>query len=570
MTGTTPSQGDGRSLSSYLSETRNNELSHKEALEAAYQEHERVREAAIRAIQLHAHQLEQERLQEEQRQILERQKREVERLKQEQRLRDEEKRLRELEAQSIPKLPPPQPAAPPAPAIPTPPSPSQPNGSSAIPERGIAAAAAVSKQDAPAKPNPFASPAGSSQPPTNGVKTSIESAPPVAPSAVSPFASAATPPTIPSTNPLAKQANPFEKPSSPAINPFTQATPQVNGIIAPAANANGPTTHAATTHSTQSRVVQDRYTQIHQNLKKLRAAMVAQMNANPQLKKRAGEMRREIRKSVGQLTSEKGANKKQLERIRSILTEALTGQPPNAPVDPSDYIREAREPVQGALHNGQLPSLFIYLLNQLAKAFINQFINECGASPENADPVGVIAAQIFSAKEFLWRGGSLVDIMMAKFRVACPVVFGYRGSEKTEQGRTNLGWKKEGNGQWIPEQQHIDRMKGLGAGYASVALRDFSRSSNVNPWPPSRYWKSFAEVVNTPDAEISNTQCVVLRAMIFLYEERFIGFYGNQAIAALRKALVEFPQRATNKPPGVHALQILGQLYWKDLGLDLR
>lgn len=227
--------------------------------------------------------------------------------------------------------------------------------------------------------------------------------------------------------------------------------------------------------------------------------------------------------------------------------------------------------MDGAVHNEpQLPSLFLYLLNIFSKTIINQFINECGAQPKAADPLGVIAAQVFSNKLYQWRGKSLVDVLMAKFRVACPVLFGYRGSEKTEQGRLRLGWTKSKDGAgWAPEQQHTDKMKGLAVGYAAISLRDFSKSPHKNPWPPSKYWACLARIVNTPPAEISNTQCVVLRAMIEIYEERFLLFYGSAAIAALRTALVDFPNKALVKTPGTAGLQVLAQMMKRDIGLEL-
>jgi nucleoporin GLE1 len=223
--------------------------------------------------------------------------------------------------------------------------------------------------------------------------------------------------------------------------------------------------------------------------------------------------------------------------------------------------------MDGAIHNeAQLPSLFLYLLNIFAKAIITQFNDECGAQQKAADPLGVITAQIFSNKAYHWRGKTLIDILMAKFRVACPVLFGYRGSESTEQGRIQLGWRKHGGG-WPSEQQHMDRMRGLAVGYAAIALRDFSKSPNTNPWPPSQYWTSLAKIINTPPAEISNTQCVVLRGMIESYEERFIYFYGSAAIAALRSALIDFPNKARTKTNA--GLPSLAEILKRDIGLEL-
>ena len=238
-------------------------------------------------------------------------------------------------------------------------------------------------------------------------------------------------------------------------------------------------------------------------------------------------------------------------------------------IDVGNFVFEPRNPVQGASHNDdQLPSLFLYLLNIFAKAAIAQFINEAGARPETADPVGVCIAATFSDPDFHWRGVSLIDILLAKFRRVCPVLFGYRGNEKTEQGRERLGWWKE-NGKWVAEQQHMDRMTGLGAGFAAVALRKFAMSKKENPYPARNYWAAMAKIVNTPASEISSTQCVVLKSMIQNYEQKFIDFYGTAALAALRLCLVDFPARATEKSAAVSSLEVLAQLLKRDSGLVL-
>lgn len=207
-------------------------------------------------------------------------------------------------------------------------------------------------------------------------------------------------------------------------------------------------------------------------------------------------------------------------------------------------------------------------MNICAKGIISQFINECSANPKAADPIGVFTAHIFSQKDFQWRGQSLIDILMAKYRKACPVLFGFRGNDKTERGRLALGWKREGP-TWVTEQSHNDRMTGLGAGFASVSLRDFSKSSKTNPYPPANYWKALAGIVNSPVNEISNTQYVVLRYMIEGHEQRFLNFYGNAALAALRLALVEFPKKAPSTASAAGSLQALAEVLRSEGGLVL-
>jgi nucleoporin GLE1 len=259
----------------------------------------------------------------------------------------------------------------------------------------------------------------------------------------------------------------------------------------------------------------------------------------------------------------------QQQKILQLIREALSNQVQSQLMDASNFVLQPRSPVEGAANNEPtLPSLFLYLINIFAKAAISQFINEAGARPETADPVGICVAATLSEPAFLWRGVSLIDILLAKFRVVCPVLFGYRGSEKTEQGRERLGWWKD-CGRWIPEQQHMDRMTGLGAGFAAISLRNFAVSKKTNPFPAREYWLAMARIVNTPSAEISNTQCVVLKAMIENYEQKFIEFYGTAAIAALRTALIEFPARAQHKSAAVNSLEVVAQLLRRDTGLIL-
>ncbi|KAI1425873.1 GLE1-like protein-domain-containing protein [Xylaria sp. FL1777] len=529
-------------ISDLLAENRHTELSHQDALAAAQVEHERVRHAAIRVFKDHESKEEHRRLQEREDIIKQQQRREEERIRDEERLRAEEERLRALKLKTVPKLPPELPPAAPTPSSNSTSTP-QLNGSGSGSSSSITATNSVNKLSPillKGKESPVVSQNPSSNaptPPVNGTKF-------LQPPQTQPLTQGqyiAPPKPSPSATPAVTGS--FPKPSASQQNAFSAVPPP--------------------------KLPADQYVMIHQNLKKLRASLAEQAKSLPPLKARMGDMRRELRKSLGQIVAEKGANKKQIATIQTLLQESLSGSVPSTLVDPSQYVTDQRGPMDGALHNeAQLPSLFLYLLNIFAKTIINQFINECGAQPKAADPLGVIAAQVFSNKLYHWRGKTLIDILMAKYRVACPVLFGYHGSENTEQGRARLGWRRDGAG-WAPEQQHIDRMKGLAVGYAAISLRDFSKSPNTNPWPPSKYWTSLARIVNTPPAEISNTQCVVLRGMIEIYEERFIYFYGSAAIAALRLALVDFPNKAQAKTPGTSGLQVLAQILKRDIGLEL-
>lgn len=240
-------------------------------------------------------------------------------------------------------------------------------------------------------------------------------------------------------------------------------------------------------------------------------------------------------------------------------------------MEASNFVISKPEPSEGARHNGEtLPALFLYLLNVLSKAIVVQFIEEAGVAPKAAGPIGIVALATFSNAEFQWRNHSLIDILICKMRVCCPVLFGIRGSEKTEEGRERLGWKRDG-GSWVGDQVHSTRMTGLGAGYAAICLRDFSRSSMKNAWPPTHYWQAMASIISTPADQASPTQCMVLKAMIENYVPIFLKFYGKSAVAALKVALVDFPGRATERNDvAVKSLNVLADQLERDMGLRLR
>lgn len=522
---------------SFLNGGRNTELSHRDALAAAQAEHERVREAAIRVFDLHT-------LEEERRKIELEQEREQERLRRERELVEEEKKLRALKAQQIPRPPPepepkhvtpPPPPPPSRPQAPVPASPVSPTLQKRPSQSAASGQAAPTSKPATATAQPATNGFPAAQPPRN------------------PFGQAA---------PITVQPTPPSTTSQPA---------QPNGSTQPAtapAEAVKPTPTPAAQPTAPPEA--DRYLKIHQELKSLRKKLetLAKEPGSP-LKGKMGDMRREIRKSMGQLTGGRGANSKPIGKIKDALRESLTGNIPSPLVDVATFVSSPREPHPDAVHNGdQFPALFIYLMNIFSKSIISQFANECGASPKSADPIGVVAAQIFSDPAFQWRGGSMIDVLLAKLRRACPVLFGVRGTDRTVQGRAAIGWRRDG-GSWMPEQMHFDHMAGLGAGFAAVALRDFSKANKVNPYPPTHYWRALAGIVNTPAGQVSDTQFVVLKAMIDGHEGRFLQFYGSAGVAALRVALVEFPKRAPQGSVAAGGLRVLGEMMRNEKGLDL-
>lgn len=181
---------------------------------------------------------------------------------------------------------------------------------------------------------------------------------------------------------------------------------------------------------------------------------------------------------------------------------------------------------------------------------------------------------VFARPNYLFNGQSLIDILWAKYHKYCPVLFGIDGSERTKEGRMRLGWQidKDTNS-FVREQEHYDRMTGLGAGFAALTLRDFSKSKNANPAPNRIYWQSLARILNTPQPQV--THFVLLKAMIENAVARILSLFGGAGLAALRQALILFPRdkgpqdEKGRKLPAVTAILALPMVLQRDLHLSL-
>lgn len=203
-------------------------------------------------------------------------------------------------------------------------------------------------------------------------------------------------------------------------------------------------------------------------------------------------------------------------------------------------------PTQSQLPPGpcEISALLVFLFNHFSKAIVNQLAGEAGVNIKAADPIGIIAVSILGNPEFcINKQLPLTDILLAKYHKSCGVLFGIYGPEKTERGRTRLGWRRI-EGTWCSDQDHLERMTGLGAGWASLALRKIKvGSALVHPLPNAHYWRAFSRIVNTPPHEATATHYMVLKAMIEGDSlDRFVACYGQAAVAALRKGLLDFPR----------------------------
>ena len=262
---------------------RNSEDIHNEILAAAQRQHQRIRNVALRTIQLDEERLAQLRISEDA--VLEEERVRIK----EQRASDEKRLSKAREkAKKIPAVA----------ASRTEDSPIQPKGTPAPTQaRHVVQTPPAQQISVPKAPTP--PPATVQQPEPSVLVT------PTPPTSFLPSQLASKP--QPSASAAPKPA-PFVTTTQSTIQQPTAASSPVNAVKAIPANT------AEAVPSTQSHLLPhvDRYVEIHKTLKELRKFVSPEVPSNEQtkkLKKKAGEMRRTIKSSIGQLTVGKGANR---------------------------------------------------------------------------------------------------------------------------------------------------------------------------------------------------------------------------------------------------------------------
>lgn len=312
---------------------------------------------------------------------------------------------------------------------------------------------------------------------------------------------------------------------------------------------------------------------IHGRLKKLRLIVKKDCARDIEYKKVIGNARRKIVSGVGKLVPNHKDNQGPMKEMFKLIHDSLSVRDMTM-VNPSDFLTP-EAPGSRPNSNNQpwitdelVPSAFIYLWNIFAKSVIRQFKEEASVKVASAQHIGIVCSTLFAKYELQWRGRSMIDILIAKFRKEIPILFGVKGNEATEGGRAAINWAKMGNGQWTDSSTHNNTMTGLAAGFSAIALRNYGRSAMENPYPPPKWWNAFAAVTKVAPQHVSNTHYTILKAMIQGNEERITAFFGDKGAAAITHALYVFPRKASNfMAPEVQAVVALWEKMQKKAGM---
>jgi nucleoporin GLE1 len=341
----------------------------------------------------------------------------------------------------------------------------------------------------------------------------------------------------------------------PAAQPSPAPVPSTSTASGPAATAAG---------SADVENIHSRYLALHMRMKEFWKPFrkSCAQPGNP-LKGPVGDLRRDIRKTTGQVTVRREDSKVVITKLRDILRRSRAAGGPTVDIRP--FIISHPPPTLADESEAQYPAILLYAFICFEKFVVKQFDQEA-ANEEGRiiQELGAIAASLFMDKEFAWQGIPLTDLLLAKYHRVCPILFGVTGDLKSSEGRARLGWLPVSGGQ-ISTNDYHQRMVGLAAGYAAFTLRHVATPA----LPISEYWRALASICNTPADKLYSGHFMVMKGLVKDSARKVLLFYGAQGRALLRQATIVMPRRAPPHASESATLVSVLPEVWKTLGISL-
>lgn len=347
-----------------------------------------------------------------------------------------------------------------------------------------------------------------------------------------------------------------------AQQPPTQAAP----AVAPQATtvAKVPATTQAPDDAINN--IHTKYLELHKRMKEFRVTFWNQnKKAGQPLKEPIGNARRNLRLKLGQINVARATSQAAIKSLRADSFDIALNTPgPTIDIRPF-LVNQAIPPLANEAE-AQYPAFLLYMWIMFEKFLLKQFEKE--ASNEDGriiQELGLIAASLFADQKYMWKGISLIDVLLAKMHHICPIMFGVRGNMSTVEGQKRLGWmpidKQPATG-----EIYMQRIRGMSAGFAAMSLRAFK---TVPALPMSEYWRCLVHVCNTPPQDLYPGHFSILNGLLRDFYKKFLGFYGVQARGVLRRAVVDVPTRAPERCKDAAGIISVFQEQWKKENLFL-
>lgn len=205
-----------------------------------------------------------------------------------------------------------------------------------------------------------------------------------------------------------------------------------------------------------------------------------------------------------------------------------------------------------------------WILNFVAKAIVHQSESEISVKPENSLPLARLTTFLLN------QYPELSDFLISRFVKKCPFVIGFTCSIDTEQGRNNMGWKRNSEQIWETDTTYDERMNGMITLYSVITrLNEVKLPNEIDNkiWNINAGWTFVARMANLPINLLTNTHFVILGSWWDASALQFLQTYGNQGRKLLEIIANDMTVSVSDKRfVGAARLRILME-EWQDTGI---
>lgn len=362
------------------------------------------------------------------------------------------------------------------------------------------------------------------------------------------------------------KANALKQPVPPAQAPSTVPVSSLLTSSKPAAaptSTPSPAASAGAPPSADVEIIHTKYMELHRRMKEFWKPFKKECATpgNP-MKALVGDLRRDMRKCISQVSVSRQDSKVIIQKLRAIFATARNAGGPTVDIRPFVISRDI--PPLSADEQAQYPAILLYAFICFEKFVIKQFANEAANDDGRVtNELGVIAASLMMDKDLIWNGVPLVDLLLAKYHSACPILFGVHGDMKNVEGMRRLGCISAG--EQLQLNDYHQRMLGLGCGFAAMSLRAVASPAI----PMSEYWRALSRLCNTPVDAIYSGHFYVLKGLVRDQAKKFIMLYGVPGKALLRHAVTVLPKRAPARAKAAAGIASVLPDTWKAQGISI-
>ncbi|KAF9741010.1 hypothetical protein PMIN06_006625 [Paraphaeosphaeria minitans] len=346
-----------------------------------------------------------------------------------------------------------------------------------------------------------------------------------------------------------------------AVPPPPVAKPQPVQALptpsAPAVAAPAPVSVSSAPSAPSADIVEvhKKYLILHRSMKEFRKQFLAAHKApTDPFKSMIGDARRDLNKRMGQITVDVADSKKTIKSIREeCFDKAISAGGPMIDIRPYLISHQITNDA-----DAQYPQLLLYLWIMFEKNLVKQWAHEAPKEDGRIiTQLSLIAASLYLDTKYMCMGTvTMTDTLLAKLHRICPMLFGIRGNTTTN--RAGLGLDKVHANDDADQNAYLQRMTGVGAGYAALTHRKFAQKPPAIPI--SEYWRAVVLICNTPAEALYPAHFMTLQGLLRDNVRKFLATYGVAAKAVLRRATFDLPNRVPElrvgvkeERPGLHA-----------------